>query len=130
MEVKSRSQLVHSLSLAQLSDQFRQDINRAREIQLESSDDRSRLFVSLPNDLRAEYTVEASAVSRTTRRQDQVVSRERYRLPTHATVQWSRKESVAPQFISMQLLSDHAQSFVVVGEVGRFQNDSVRRSDP
>ena len=115
MENQTREQVVQIESVSRLTDQFRQDIHDAREVQL-SDLESNRLLINQVTEQQIEYTLEGRSIVRTEKRGEQRISREGFRLPRDTRVIWERVENNGRTYFRMRFSPERRFAMIVVAE--------------
>lgn len=115
MENQTREQVVQVESVSRLTDQFRQDIRDAREVQL-SDPLSNRLLINQETEQQIEYALEGRSLVRTEKRGDERIRREGFRLPRDTRVIWERVENNGRTYFRMRFSPERRFAMIVVAE--------------
>lgn len=115
MENQTREQVVQVESVSRLTDQFRQDIRDAREVQL-SDPLSNRLLINHETEQQIEYALEGRSLVRTEKRGDERIRREGFRLPRDTRVIWERVENNGRTYFRMRFSPKRRFAMIVVAE--------------
>lgn len=129
IEATTRNRIAQSLAITRMSDQFREDVRAARNVELlaENGDRPSKLVVMLGDSIQVDYSQSGSGIDRVMHRDGDIAARDRYQLPPDVQAAWSQPDfgDVPLARVDLILHPANRQLFSIVAHVGRH-----RRAEP